>query len=55
MNKKTTMTLSVMMMVAGTSLAAAPLTTPFQSYGLGENYYMGNHAEQIVIDRKSVV
>mgnify|MGYP000854959862 FL=1 len=55
MNKKTTMTLSVMMMAAGTSLAAAPLTAPFQSYGLGENYYMGNHVEQIVIGANSVV
>lgn len=55
MNKKTTMTLSIMMMAAGTSLAAAPLTAPFQSYGLGENYYMGNHAEQIVIGANSVV
>lgn len=50
MNKKTTMTLSIMMMAAGTTLA-----TPPQSYGLGEDYYMGNHVEQIVIGAHSVV
>lgn len=50
MNKKTTMTLSIMMMAAGTTLA-----TPPQSYGLGEDYYMGNHVEQIVIGDHSVV
>lgn len=50
MNKKTTMTLSIMIMTAGTTLA-----TPPQSYGLGEDYYMGNHVEQIVIGAHSVV
>lgn len=54
MNKKY-VTFAIMMTTASTSLAAAPLTAPFQSYGLGENHYMGNHAEQIVIGANSVV
>ena len=54
MNKKY-VTFAIMMTTASASLAAAPLTAPFQSYGLGENHYMGNHAEQIVIGANSVV
>ena len=54
MNKKY-LTFAIMMTTASASLAAAPLTAPFQSYGLGENHYMGNHAEQIVIGANSVV
>lgn len=40
---------------AVTAFASSPLTAPFQSYGLGENHYMGNHAEQVVIGANSVV
>ena len=54
MNKKY-VTFAIMMTTASAGLAAAPLTAPFQSYGLGENHYMGNHAEQIVIGANSVV
>lgn len=54
MNKKY-VTFAIMMTTASASLAAAPLTAPFQSYGLGENHYMGNHVEQIVIGANSVV
>lgn len=42
-------------LTAITSFASGPLITPPQSYGLGENNYMGNHVEQLVIGVNSVV
>ena len=42
-------------LTAITSFASGPLIAPPQSYGLGENNYMGNHVEQLVIGVNSVV